>query len=56
MFEVPQDRDLSPDDLYRLLRQAPEDSVIVVDDLDRRAMLRDQHPLVEMLRALRGGQ
>ncbi|HNP56465.1 MAG TPA: AAA family ATPase [Gordonia sp. (in: high G+C Gram-positive bacteria)] len=54
VFEVPQDQDLSPDDLYRLLRQAPEDSVIVVDDLDRRAMLRDQHPLVEMLRALRG--
>jgi MoxR-like ATPase len=54
VFEVPQDQDLSPDDLYRLLRQAPEVSVIVVDDLDRRAMLRDQHPLVEMLRALRG--
>ena len=34
VFEVPQDQDLSPDDLYRLLRQAPEDSVIVVDDLD----------------------
>ncbi|MFC0316516.1 AAA family ATPase [Gordonia phosphorivorans] len=47
--------DVSPDDLYRLLRQAPEDSVIVVDDLDQRAMLRDSPPAVDFLRALRLG-
>ncbi|GED95962.1 AAA family ATPase [Gordonia crocea] len=54
VFGVPRGQEVSPEDLYRLLRQAPDDSVIVVDDLDQRAMLRDQLPMVEMLRALRG--
>ena len=53
VFAVPRTRELSPDDLHRLLRQAPRDAVIVIDDFDQRAMLRDQHPLLEMLRSLR---